>query len=703
MVNIIFVLYSFSDKMFSSRRENSNQSHNNRINFLIAIVFLFGLAIVARLFYLQIIQHNFYTTKADNQQQTESVLDADRGRILILDDKNNSYPLADNKQFALLYAIPRDIKDRKEAEDIAGKLYIVFDQADTKQKVDDSFKKVDEAELTAELAPASGLPAAEKKIKEAEITRQFNLLHNDKTWLKVRQKNKDTAEENLQKEIVAGYLEILNRTNSQYAPLEKKVDEETLKRFYSLFLDKDGQEINYEKLSLKNGKVYEQIGGDDLKEVHPNGIYHSMQEYRLYPENNVGSHLLGFVRSDSGKMSGNYGLEGFFDKELSGTPGYLKSGIGAERNLMILDDREYVKPKNGSDFILTINRSIQFYACQKLQEAAKLHQADSASIVAVDPATGAIILMCSWPDFDPNNFQAQKDLSVFNNPVVFEQYEPGSVFKAVTMSAAINEGKVTPETTYEDKGTVMEKGWKKPIKNADFDTAGPHGIVTMTNVLERSLNTGAIFAMKQIGAPKFAQYVKAFGFGERTGVELESESAGNINNLLAKKINSLDADTASFGQGISVTPLQMLMSYAAMANNGALMKPFVVEEIDHSDGTREITKPVQVRKVISDKTASLLIGMLISDVENGHSKSAKIAGYYIGGKTGTAQIPNKKGYGEETIHTFVGIAPADDPKFVMLIKFNNPKDFQYADYTATPLFHDIADFMLKYYQVPKVR
>jgi|WetSurMetagenome_2_1015567.scaffolds.fasta_scaffold15832_3 cell division protein FtsI/penicillin-binding protein 2 len=688
--------------MYSPRREKSDQSHNNRINFLIAIVFLFGATIIARLFYLQIIQHNFYTTKADNQQQTESVLSADRGRILLLDNKNNFYPLADNKQFALLYAIPCDIKSKKEAEDIAGKLYIVFDQADAKQKVDESFKKADEAELAVELAPAAGLPAAEKKIKEAEIMRQFNLLHNDKAWLKVRQKNKDAAEENLQKEIIAKYMEILSRTGSQYAPLVKKVDEESLKRFYSLFLDKDGQEINYKKLVIKNDKVYEQIA-DDLKEIHPNGIYHSMQEYRLYPENNIGAHLLGFVRSDNGKMSGNYGLEGFFDKELSGTPGYLKSGIGAERNLMILDDREYVKPKNGSDLVLTIDRSIQFYACQKLQEASELHKADTASIVAVDPKTGAIILMCSWPDFDPNNFQAQKDLSVFNNPVVFEQYEPGSVFKAITMSAAINEEKVTPETTYEDKGTVMEKGWKKPIKNADFDTAGPHGIVTMTNVLERSLNTGAIFAMQKIGAPKFAQYVKAFGFGERTGVELESESAGNINNLLAKRINNLDADTASFGQGISVTPLQMLMSYAAIANNGALMKPFVVQEIDHESGVSDVTKPVQVRKVISDKTASLLLGMLISDVENGHSKSAKIAGYYIGGKTGTAQIPSKSGYGEETIHTFIGVAPADDPKFVMLIKFNNPKDFQYADYTATPLFRDIADFMLKYYQVPKDR
>jgi cell division protein FtsI/penicillin-binding protein 2 len=145
------------------------------------------------------------------------------------------------------------------------------------------------------------------------------------------------------------------------------------------------------------------------------------------------------------------------------------------------------------------------------------------------------------------------------------------------------------------------------------------------------------------------------------------------------------------------------MAFAAIANDGALMKPFVVKEIDQEDGSKDITKPVQARQVITEKTAGLLIGMLISDVESGHSQSAKIAGYYIGGKTGTAQVPNKKGYGEETIHTFVGLAPADNPKFVMLVKFDNPKDFQYADYTATPLFKTVADFMLKYYQVPKER
>ncbi|HTW96264.1 MAG TPA: penicillin-binding protein 2 [Candidatus Methylomirabilis sp.] len=693
--------------MKSLRQNNGSNSNNNRINFLIAIVFLFGAALLGRLFYLQIIAHDFYAEKAANQQQAETVLAPERGKIYISDgsqaDDTALYPLATNKQMFLLYAVPREIAGDAQKEDIANKLYFVFDQANVESKIAEDFSKIDDADLAAALTATAGLPAPAKQAKEAEIKQQYDLLHRDKTWLAARGKKIAEEEDKAKKQIISDYLVSLDRSDSSYVPLEKKVEEETLKRFYSLFPDTDGGAIDFAKLSLISGQVELDNGSGKEKEVHLPGIYQSSEYYRYYPENDVGSHLLGFVRTENGVMSGNYGLEGFFDKELAGTPGYLKTDLGAQGNLAILDNQESVKPVNGSDLVLTIDRSVQFFICQKLVEAAKLHQSDSASVIAVDPKTGAIIAACSYPDFDPNNYQQETDLSIFNNPMVFEQYEPGSVFKAITMSAAINEGKITPETTYNDKGTVIEKGWKKPIKNADFDTAGGHGIVNMTYVLEHSLNTGAIFAMQQIGAPKFAEYVKNFGFGQRTGIELESESSGNINNLLAKRINSLDADTASFGQGISVTPLQMLMSYAAIANGGLLLKPYVVKEIIGPDGAKEITKPQQVRQVISEKTANLLVGMLVSDVENGHSQKAKINGYFIAGKTGTAQVPNKNGYSDETIHTFVGMAPAGDPKFAILVKFNNPKDFQYADYTATPLFRDIADFMLKYYQVPKER
>jgi cell division protein FtsI/penicillin-binding protein 2 len=688
------------------KRDNHDAAHNNRINILIAIVFLFGAAIVGRLFYVQIIKHQMYIAEANSQQQTETTLIPERGKIYLEDDKSGPdssvlYPLATNEQFALVYAIPKDIQNPAEAQDIADKLFFVFDQANVEKQVDDNFVLIDKNELAAELAPTASLPAADKAAQVAEITDRYNLLHADKTWLLNRAKDRQAAIDNIKNTDIADYLAILGRSNSQYAPLEKKVSEDDLKRFYSLFPDADNQPIVYDNLSIVDGKVYETLPDKTQQEVHPHAIYHSMETYRYYPENDVASNLLGFVRSENDVMTGNYGLEGFFDKELAGTTGYLKSDIGAGSDVGILNGQEYVKAVNGSDLILTIDRSIEFYACEQLKEAAQVHQSDSASLVAVDPKTGAIIAMCNWPDFDPNNYQSVTDLSIFNNPIVFQQYEPGSVFKAVTMAAALNEGKITPDTTYTDYGFVMEKGWKQPIKNAE---AGGHGVVTMTYVLEESLNTGAIFAMQQIGAPTFAKYVQAFGFGVRTGVELESESSGNINNLLVKKINDLDADTASFGQGISVTPLQMLMAYAAIANGGTLMKPYVVKDIVDASGNKEETKPVTVRQVVSTQTANLLTGMLISDVESGNSQKTKIAGYYVAGKTGTAQIPDKGGYlTNQTIHTFIGFAPADDPKFVMLVKFDNPKDFPYADYTATPLFRTVADFMLQYYQVPKER
>lgn len=692
--------------MRPNRRENHNSTHNNRINIIIAIVFLFAISVIGRLFCLQVLQHQEYLAIANSQQQTKSTLIPERGKIYLEDDKNSPgdpalFPLATNKQFALLYAIPVDIKSVDEAQDVANKLYFVFDQAVAEAQVDAQFLASDHAELAAELAPLANLPAADKKTQTDQVTHQFNLLHADKTWLLVRAAKRDEAINNIKTTDIAAYMSILQRSNSQYAPLEKKVSEDDLKRFYSLFLNADGTQISYDKLSLTNGRVYESLADGSRQEVHPNGIYHSMQTFRYYPENDIGSNLLGFVRSNDNVLAGNYGLEGYFDKELSGVNGYLQSAVSAGSNIKILNGQENTPPVNGSDLILTIDRTIQFFACEQLKEAAQVHQSDSASLAIVNPQTGAIIAMCTYPDFDPNNYQSVADLNTFNNPMVFQQYEPGSVFKAITMAAALNEGKITPDTTYEDKGFIMEKGWKQPIKNAE---AGAHGVVSMTYVLEESLNTGAIFAMQQVGAPTFAKYVQAFGFGVRSGIELESESSGNINNILAKKINDLDADTASFGQGISVTPLQMLMSFAAIANGGVLMKPYVVKDIVDASGNHLETKPVTVRRVITEQTANLLAGMLISDVEHGNSQKTKIPGYYVAGKTGTAQIPDKGSYiVGQTIHTFIGFAPADNPKFAMLVKFDNPKDFPYADYTATPLFKTVADFMLKYYQIPKER
>jgi len=344
-------------------------------------------------------------------------------------------------------------------------------------------------------------------------------------------------------------------------------------------------------------------------------------------------------------------------------------------------------------------------ACNKLAEAASRHGADGGSVVVIEPSTGAILAMCSWPDYDPNNYTDVKDINIYNNPAVFEQYEPGSVFKVITTAAGIDSGKISPETYYQDKGFVIIEGWPKPIKNSDFESFGGHGQVNMMTMLELSLNTGAIFAMQKTGIHEFADYVGKFGFGEKTGIELETEAVGNINSLRADNIRPVEAATASFGQGITVTPLQMTSAFAAIVNNGILMQPHLVKEVISPNGNKVKTEPREIRRVISERAALLVTGMMVSVVENGHSKQAGVEGYFIGGKTGTAQVADKerKGYSAKTIHSFIGFGPVDDPKFVMLVKLDDPKDARFAESSAAPLFRQIAEFILNYYQVPKER
>ncbi len=227
----------------------------------------------------------------------------------------------------------------------------------------------------------------------------------------------------------------------------------------------------------------------------------------------------------------------------------------------------------------------------------------------------------------------------------------------------------------------------------------------MVTVLEQSLNTGAIFAMQQAGHKKFAEYVEKFGFGEKTGIELEGESPGDLRSISGLRVKEISAATASFGQGITVTPLQMAMSYAAIANGGELMKPYIVKEIIAPDGKRFTTTPTKIRRVISERTAGILSGMLVNVVENGHSKMIQIPGYYIAGKTGTAQVASEtsKGYSNRYIHTFVGFAPANNASFVILTKIDNPKTSRYAEGTAVPLAHDITKFLLDHWQIKQER
>ncbi len=458
----------------------------------------------------------------------------------------------------------------------------------------------------------------------------------------------------------------LGKKDDPYEPLKHKISEETMQK---------------------------------IKDLNLEGINFTTEVFRYYPEKNIGSHILGFVGFDENKQSGRYGIEGYFDEELAGKTGYLESEKDVAGRLIPIATRKIKRAEDGSDLVLTIDRNIQFTACNKLNEAVLKHGADGGSVIVMDPKTGAILAMCSYPDFDPNEYSKVNDIKVFNNPAIFNQYEPGSIFKVITMAAALDVGKVSVNTTYNDEGSVKIGGFT--IKNSDLKA---HGVQTMSQVLDESLNTGAVFVVRQIGSEVFRKYVEDFGFGVLTGIELDSEVPGDIRSLSKK--GEIYSATASFGQGISVTPIQVITAYAAVANGGKLVKPYIVDEIIKNNGEKHKTQPKILKQVISTRTATLLGGMLVSVVENGHGKKASVPGYYVAGKTGTAQVPKKDGTGYEpdiTIGSFVGFAPVDDPKFVMLVKIDHPRTTIWAEATAAPLFGEIAKFMLNYLKMPPSR
>lgn len=630
---------------------------NNRLSFGMAIIFLLFLALIWQLLKLQIFNNDKYLALALSQHQVQSELKPERGKIFLQETiagEQRPYLIATNKDYAFIFTIPKEVEDPSY---LAEKFYQFFDEKR-------HLEELEEAEIE------------EDELKELYL-------------------------ESLKDEQIAKYLKILDKPGDPYEPFLDKVDDDTLLSLYAFLISNESEKYSASDLIRKRDKIYFK-NSEELVDIK--GLSFNLNSYRYYPEPSLASHLLGFVGMLENEYRGRYGIEEFFERELAGEIGYLKTEKGAG-NTVIVNDRDYLKAKSGSDLLLTINRSVQYFVCQKLEEAVLKHQASGGSVIIVETETGAITAMCSSPSYDPNNYREVEDISVFSNPAVYHQFEPGSTFKTITAAAAINEDKINPNTTFFDEGQISISGWPRPIRNSDFSTHGGHGLSTMQDMLEKSLNTGAIFAMRQIGPYTFAQYLQDFGFGERTGIELGAESPGNIDNLLAKRVKEIDAATASFGQGIAVTPLQMLMSYQALANNGNLMKPYIVSQIVNNDDSSVVeVKPQIVRQVVSEKTAQTMLAMLVNVVEKGHTKRAMIDGYYIGGKTGTAQIAGRGGYSpDEYIHVFTGILPIDQPRFAIIVKLDKPKGVRFAESSAVPLWKEIAEFLIKHYQIPPSR
>lgn len=427
------------------------------------------------------------------------------------------------------------------------------------------------------------------------------------------------------------------------------------------------------------------------------GLYLRPEPKRLYPQGNLAAQVIGVVGADRVGLSG---IEASFDEALAGRPGSLVAERDTGGEEIALGVSYRTLPVDGADVVLTLDSFIQHLAERELDMAIAQHQASGGSVVVLDPQTGEILAMASRPTFDaddPDLFRTE-NLPLFNLPAVSAAYEPGSIFKVVTMAAALDAGAVTPETAFMNQGkfdyeggTVRNALWREP------------GMETMLQTLQRSSNIGAAFAATRLGAEKFYRTVLAFGFGEPTGVGLPGESAGIVKLPGGQGWHPFDLATNAFGQGISVTPLQMAAAVAAVANGGILMKPYLVKEIVSPAG-RKAYHPTMLRQVISPQTAKTLSDMLVSVVEymeNGQVRLSKVPGYRVAGKTGTAEIPGEAGYeAGATIASFVGYGPAENPRFVILVKIDRPQGSPWGETVAAPVFRRIAQQLMVYFKVP---
>jgi cell division protein FtsI (penicillin-binding protein 3) len=445
-------------------------------------------------------------------------------------------------------------------------------------------------------------------------------------------------------------------------------------------------------LQLATGVDYET--GEAIASLQAEGITCTPRPQRFYPEGSLMAHVLGFVNSTS---TGFYGVEGYYNQVLKGNQGQLRveqSPTGKDLPIPPLGE---IPSQAGASLILTVDRNVQFIAWQELQRALETYGAESGTVVIMEPQTGAILAAVSYPTYDPNDF-AHADPQSLADPVVSKMWEPGSIFKIVTWAAGLDSGTVSPGTTFYDEGTLEIGG--RVIYNSDRQG---HGLVTMADGLVQSLNTVAAFTSTSMGKESFYTYLRRFGFGNLTAVDLDSEGPGMMKQPGDPSWFPSDLGTNSFGQGIAVTPMQMVLAVSAVANRGILMKPHIVHEYVAKEeaGSRVVpVEPLVVRKAISQETAETLTGLLVQVVEEGAIK-AQVPGYRIAGKTGTAEIPTAYGYEpDDTIASFVGYAPADDPKFIVLVKLDRPTSSPWGSQTAAPTFKAIAERLFAYMQIP---
>lgn len=633
-----------------------------RITLLFSSVSLFLFGVLLRLLHIQVLSHGRYQAQAENQHGISYSISAPRGEIYSRDE----FPLVTNQPSYLLYGEPEKISAADVAvEDIAGAVL-------------EELRFEDCPVINANPAPP-GYDSYQKikHCREALVER----LQIDRQWV----------------------------------PLIRNLSAEEQRRIESLNLPGLGFEVT---------------------------------PVRYYPEGELAAHILGFVGSDEqGSPKGYFGLEGYYDGDLRGRDGLVLEERSALGEPILVGDFLKRPPREGRDLVLTLDRAVQFMLAQKLEEGVERYEAESGTVVVLNPHTGEVISMVNFPRYDPANpggkevrnegfyeeenegksdrhsevaiaersqsdsesdDQQEKEIadqvrndkesgslnyeSQQRNEAISSSYEPGSVIKALTMAAAIDEKEITPQTTFISEplpvGDHVIRTWDNQY----------YGESTMIEVLERSDNTGAAWvALEKLGKRSLREYFFRFGLGQKTGIDLEGEAAGILKPL--SQWHTVDLANAAFGQGLSATPLQVASAFSVFANEGVLMSPYLVKEI--RDNGRSITfTPQKERRVISKHTANIMEGMLTKAAEHGEARFFVLEDWLVAGKTGTAQIPLHGRYDpHKTNTTFVGFLP-ESKKFVMLVKLEKPSTSVYAAETAVPLWMEMAKELIRYYAIP---
>ncbi|NTV44523.1 MAG: penicillin-binding protein 2 [Candidatus Yonathbacteria bacterium] len=430
------------------------------------------------------------------------------------------------------------------------------------------------------------------------------------------------------------------------------------------------------------------------------GLGAYQQTWRLYPGGMLAAHVLGFVGYQGNDLSGRYGLERYYNDVLSRKNSYVPANFFVELFSNIADSILYSENEHEGDIVSSIEPNVQAYAESVLKETHDVWRGDEGGMIVVDPKTGRIYAMAAFPAFDPNVYGDVKDEKVFVNPLVERVYEMGSIIKPLTMAAGLDAGVITPQTTYNDTGTIVLNSSR--ISNYDGKA---RGVVPMQEVLSQSLNVGVSFIAGRLGHEKMRTYFRELGIDQETGIDLPNEVHGLADNLDSPR--DIEYATASFGQGVAMTPIEAAMALSTLANGGKLMTPMMVDRIEYADRLPKKIYPDEGKRVFNQETTEEVTRMLVTVVDKALAGGKLSQPHHsIAAKTGTAQISNPAGggyYEDRYLHSFFGYFPAYDPKFLVFIYHVYPKGAKYASETLTTPFGEMSKFLISYYEIPPDR